>query len=514
MRVTDMLSLPLAALWQQKARTALTTLGVVFGGFVLAASLSIGQGVQDTIRRESGRNESLRKITVRPAWGAPESELATTKVHVTGEMSDAKRDRIRRALVEYQARLSGNKSRAVLSRDTLDKLAAWEHVEAVIPVIHQYGYAVLGEQSQSATMASNRFDDAALRQRLVAGRWFDGPSEQAVLVSEFLLYRLGVTNDDEVSGVPGKRLRLEFRTHYQESGIGMYLIKGDGSEVTREETAVIEKIRGQLPTALETLDLTPTEVEIVRNAIRASSQPATTTFAKEFTIAGVLRLPNDEERQQPWDPLRTEADALVPVESASEMYFQLPAGRERGVDQAIVIVDREEHVHEVFERANRLGFVTHAALEFVEKQRLMYLLIFGGMTCVAAVALLVAALGIANTMLMSVLERTREIGIMKAVGASNGQLQFIFLIEGALIGLVGGGLGMLLAWAASFPGDAWVRSIVSRDLKIDLKESVFVFPLWVIASVFAFSVVVTTLAAVYPARRAAKIDPVAALRHE
>jgi putative ABC transport system permease protein len=83
-----------------------------------------------------------------------------------------------------------------------------------------------------------------------------------------------------------------------------------------------------------------------------------------------------------------------------------------------------------------------------------------------------------------------------------------------LVGIFGGGLGLLSAWGASYPGDAWVRSIVSRDLKIDLKETIFVFPPWVILAVIAFAVIVTTLAAVYPARRAAKIDPIAALRHE
>ena len=117
-------------------------------------------------------------------------------------------------------------------------------------------------------------------------------------------------------------------------------------------------------------------------------------------------------------------------------------------------------------------------------------------------------------MLMSVLERTREIGIFKAVGAGDGTVQLVFLIEGAFIGLIGGWLGLLLGWAASFPADAWVRSMVSRNLKIELKESLFVFPWWLTVGVVVFAVVVTTLAAVFPARRAARVNPVTALRNE
>src|ERR1700722_12370593 len=67
-RLTDLLILPVAALWQQKLRTLLTTLGVVFGAFVLAASLSIGEGVQETIDRESHRNEISRMVQVFPNW--------------------------------------------------------------------------------------------------------------------------------------------------------------------------------------------------------------------------------------------------------------------------------------------------------------------------------------------------------------------------------------------------------------------------------------------------------------
>jgi ABC-type lipoprotein release transport system permease subunit len=103
---------------------------------------------------------------------------------------------------------------------------------------------------------------------------------------------------------------------------------------------------------------------------------------------------------------------------------------------------------------------------------------------------------------------------MKAVGASGSQIQAIFLIEGGLIGTVGGGLGLGLAWGASIPGDAWVRSMVERDMNVKLQNALFVFPPWLVATVVVFSLVVTTCAALYPARRAAMVDPVAALRHE
>jgi putative ABC transport system permease protein len=103
---------------------------------------------------------------------------------------------------------------------------------------------------------------------------------------------------------------------------------------------------------------------------------------------------------------------------------------------------------------------------------------------------------------------------MKAVGAAEGHIQLIFLIEGALIGLVGGVLGVLGSWGFSIPGDRWIRGQVATELKVELEESLFQFPPWLIVSVIAFCALVTTLAAVYPARRAARVNPVTALRHE
>src|SRR5262249_10593513 len=109
-RVADILGLALAALWQQKVRTLLTTLGVVFGSFVLAASLSINQGVQDTIERESHRSDFLRKIQVRPDFLGTTPAVAPAEVTVKGAMTDARRERLRQVIQERQQRFSGHQT--------------------------------------------------------------------------------------------------------------------------------------------------------------------------------------------------------------------------------------------------------------------------------------------------------------------------------------------------------------------------------------------------------------------
>ena len=79
---------------------------------------------------------------------------------------------------------------------------------------------------------------------------------------------------------------------------------------------------------------------------------------------------------------------------------------------------------------------------------------------------------------------------------------------------MGGALGLLLAWSISFPGDGWVRSMVHRDMNIDLAGSIFAFPRWIGMTVVLSTVGVTIAAALYPARHAARVDLVTALRHD
>ena len=95
MRLADLLILPVAALWQQKMRTILTTLGVVFGAFVLAASLSIGEGVQQTIDRESRRNDISRRVEVFPKKTVAPGRAGTDGAKADGTMTTARQERLR-----------------------------------------------------------------------------------------------------------------------------------------------------------------------------------------------------------------------------------------------------------------------------------------------------------------------------------------------------------------------------------------------------------------------------------
>lgn len=135
------------------------------------------------------------------------------------------------------------------------------------------------------------------------------------------------------------------------------------------------------------------------------------------------------------------------------------------------------------------------------------------MGIIGSVALLVASLGIANTMFMSILERTREIGVMKAVGARQRDIKLIFLAEAFLIGVIGGNVGLGLGYF----GTKIVSQIVTDYLKSKGSEFPglsFYIPLYLSLGVVIFSALVAAIAGYLPANRAAKLDPVAALRDE
>ena len=132
---------------------------------------------------------------------------------------------------------------------------------------------------------------------------------------------------------------------------------------------------------------------------------------------------------------------------------------------------------------------------------------------VSSVALLVACIGIVNTMIMSIYERTREIGTLKAMGASRSDIRQMFMMEAGFIGLIGGIVGLISSYVLGRALNALALYLAKRQ-SLPLPDNLFIItPILIVQALF-FALLIGVVAGVYPANRAAKLDPLAALRHE
>jgi ABC-type antimicrobial peptide transport system permease subunit len=131
---------------------------------------------------------------------------------------------------------------------------------------------------------------------------------------------------------------------------------------------------------------------------------------------------------------------------------------------------------------------------------------------IGGLALFVASIGIANTMVMAIYERTREIGILRAIGASPGDIRLLFLTEAALIGLLGGVAGTIGGWLLGLGLNKVILAYLHWQ-DVPITGTFFVVTGWLVVLALVFATVVGLLAGLYPAARAARLDPLEALGH-
>ena len=136
--------------------------------------------------------------------------------------------------------------------------------------------------------------------------------------------------------------------------------------------------------------------------------------------------------------------------------------------------------------------------------------------CLAAISLLVAAIGITNTMIMSIYERTREIGVMKVLGCFIGNIRSVFLMEAGMIGLLGGAIGTGISYAISavmntLGGEAFAGVL---GISTDGSSPISIIPIWLVLLALLFSTFIGLISGFYPANRAVKISALEAIRNE
>jgi putative ABC transport system permease protein len=190
-----------------------------------------------------------------------------------------------------------------------------------------------------------------------------------------------------------------------------------------------------------------------------------------------------------------------------------------GYDTVLVQVSSPVLVDSVEDQINQSGFTAYSIQSQMRQLNLLFSAIQAVLGAVGGVALLVAGFGIANAMIMAIYERTREIGLMKAVGARNREIMAIFLTEAGLIGMFGGIAGAVIGWllgkGVGLIAQAYLRSVISEaDTGGAAIPNLIYTPLWLILFAVGFSALVGVISGLYPALRATRMDPIQALRYE
>lgn len=493
MRFDDILRLALRNLREARLRAALTTMGVTVGVAVIVTMVSFGLGLQRNTITRFKELDLFNEITV---LGRSLTSLATGQ-----EDQSPGRANNNAAAKDGKA----PKQSRILDDAALAEIQSIHGVAFVEPTIRFSAYVRAHDRAQLHGIGGTTVPNSSGQfKNFAAGAMISRPEADEAVVDENFVRDYGYAGAAEAIG---QTLEL----------LAPAAVKNTEKGKSEEDEASLSFFG--LP-----LD---------DDAAKDSSQPQDALSARSFRIVGVLASKDANGNKSGGGGMRglvPSSGIYIPTAAARAWTLKyksdlnevalvlarvkgaLNADETGGYSSATVRVSDPSLQSDVRKALDARGFNTFSILDQIEQIRTFFLIMNSVLGLLGGISLLVASLGIINTMLMSIFERTREIGIMKAIGAEDREIKLIFFAEAALIGLAGGIIGALAAWGIDALANRLVYQIVLKP-----KDTAFInffdLPplLWLGAILFAM--LISILAALYPAARAARINPVEALRH-
>lgn len=452
MSFLDILKMAFGNFMRRKARTLLTVAGVVIGTMAVVIMLSIGQGL------EKGYMEQIN------SWGS------LTQIEV------------------YPNYSSNSDEQKYLDDETVKELDAIEHVKAALPSTNRYAALVMGKKIND--LSFNGIDITKLE-------YYDLKLDNGEPVTAEMFanngYLIGYRSVFQFYD-PKRGWSDENDAYQYDEETGESTLKELPFDITDPEEARIKMIfdtnyyfggGGSKPKGYD--------------VTCAGVMDRTTSGNFSYGVVMDMRALEDLQKKYNKDNNIKENEKDKDKNKYNNLYVQ---------------VDDMNNVTTVQKTIEEMGFQTWASadlLEDVKEQMGMIQAVLGG---IGAIAFLVAAIGISNTMVMSTYERTREIGIMKVLGCKLSNIMTLFLSEAALIGFAGGLFGLILSFGISTLMNTLSNSGVLSMFNMGEGVPISIIPIWLVIGGILFSTLVGVISGFYPALRATKLSALDAIKNE
>lgn len=487
MTFRDLVSISSGNLMRMKLRTLLTTSGILIAIAAFVSMLSFGAGNQQFVERQ------FNKLGL----------FSTLQVYEKTVGHD-----------------EGAQNISVLNEAAMKKLSAVPGVNLVYPydainIRIKLGDTTLSTRAQALPVSAI---NTKLFSTFLAGGPFSADSTREAIVSDELLRDAGIT---EYGPWIGKSIILSIQVSTVDSGLFHILVDKGVSLLDRAKKIKYDS----LANSGYRQKVIHTEVNEVLRRFLNGYMNAQQVLRDTLTICGV----RESGRM---GRLRIEP-VLIPVATArrfkaagfggspTEILAAMTSGRflsvaddagQQTYSQVTIDFDPSVPYHSIRDSIEAMGFKAFSfAAQFEEIQR-AFLYFDLGLGVVGLIALLTASLGIVNTMVMSINERRREIGILKSLGADDSDIRWLFLVESGVIGFLGTVGGIAAGWGISRIVSTIAMAYMRREGVPEM--DLFALPFWLITIALVVGVSVSVVAGFFPSRRAARVDPVAALRND